>query len=627
MSKRSFILSLVAAASIGAAVQVVHAQLPTATVSDAVSVEELKSVTIPVSCSRGTPMVRVADETYARAETISGTNNVTIHGLKLTNRGEVGASVLCGGLPTTTFRIFVTPQDRDIGAPFLFYRERNYAGTPFKVLSTSCADLGDANARCVEPALGPEDKIVSVKLGSRAAHRGTGWEYASHVLMYQYPNFQGLCTELTQDTASVAAPTVKGGVGVAGGSYRISSDNCHPQVAVEPSKPVEPVGTLGMPTASVSRFVKVEELKSVTIPVSCSSGTPMVRIADETYARAETISETNNVTIHGLKLTNQEGVGASVFCSGRVTGATFSIIVKAQDRGLGAPFFFYGERNYAGTPFKVLSTSCADLGDANAGCVEPRLGPQDKIASVKLGSNESPTNRKGAKEWQAAGAVLMYQYPNFQGVCTELTQDTASIAGPTVMGGVFGSYRISNNLDCPPQAAFYPSAVFAGIPVTVAGSVSDLSAVNFNDAASSIRLLNGASRAAVYEDVNYGGRCQTIVMDTPSLSAMVGLDQKISSVIVGGFCPTTIHITVKNQAGFDTLEAGVHGETSKILAFGTKTWDVPISMSNPTVHVALKYVDIDGVTHMVLAKDIGASVSIETSGSGRYTCTPSGACQ
>ena len=625
MSKRSFICCLAAAASIGAAVQVVHAQFATASVSDAVAVEELKSVTIPVSCSRGTPMVRVADETYARAETISGTNNVTIHGLKLTK--EVGASVLCGGLPTTTIRIFVTPQQRDIGAPFLFYRELNYAGTPLKVLSTSCADLGDANARCVEPALGPQDKIASVKLGSRAAHRGTGWEYAGHVLMYQYPNFQGLCTELTQDTASVAAPTVMGGVGVAGGSYRISDDNCHPQVAVEPSS--EPVGTLGMPTASAPGFVAVEELKSVTIPVSCSSGTPMVRVADETYARAETISGTNNVTIHGLKLTNfREEVGASVLCGGRPTNATLRIVVKPQRRDIGAPFFFYRELNYAGTPFKVLSKSCADLGDANARCVEPSLEPGDKIASVKFGSKELEGKGAGSPgAWEYAAGVFTYQYPNFQGVCTQLPGDTASIADPTVIGGGFGSYRISTNVGCPPQVAFYRSANFAGIPVAVAGSVPNLSAVNFNDAASSIRLLNGASRAAVYEDFEYGGRCQTISMDTPLLSVMGGLDQKISSVIVGGFCPTTIHITVKNQSAFDTLEAEVHGETSKILAFGTKTWEVPISMSSPTVHVTLKYVDIDGATHMVLARDISASVSIETSASRRFTCTPSDACK
>src|SRR5262249_26985505 len=134
-----------------------------------------------------------------------------------------------------------------------------------------------------------------------------------------------------------AAPTVMGGGGVAGGAYRILDDNCHPQGGVGPS---EAGGVLGGATASAPGVFYVEELKSVTSPVSCSSGTPMVRVTDETYARAETISGTNNVTIHGLKLTNQEGVGASVLCGDRLTNATFTILVKAQDRGLGAPFFF-----------------------------------------------------------------------------------------------------------------------------------------------------------------------------------------------------------------------------------------------------------------------------------------------
>ncbi|HEY3105139.1 MAG TPA: peptidase inhibitor family I36 protein [Pyrinomonadaceae bacterium] len=434
MSKRSYILSLVAAASIGAAVQVVHAQLPTASVSGEVEVQELKSVTIPVSCSRGTPMVRVADEAYARAETISGTNNVTIHGLKLTHKG-IGASVLCGGLPAATFSIFVTPQDREIGAPFFFYKERNYAGTPFKVLSNACADLGDANARCVEPSLGPGDKIASVKLGSlRADQRGRGkaavveagfYAYAGRVLLYQYPNFQGFCTELNRDAASTEAAT--------------------------------------------------------------------------------------------------------------------------------------------------------------------DIGPERRQPGHEL--NEAPTG----------------------------------------MGGAVGSYRISTDMFCPPQVVLYPSPGFAGIPVVVAGSVPDLSAVNFNDAASSIHLFNRARRAAVYEDINYGGGCRTIVMDTPLLSvAGFGfLDKKISSVIVGDSCPTTIHITVKNQSGFAALQAAVQGETSKILPHGTKTWDVPISMSNRTVHVDLYYVSIDGTpAGGVLAKDIGATVSIETFKTPLgYTCTPSSACQ
>lgn len=76
------------------------------------------------------------------------------------------------------------------------------------------------------------------------------------------------------------------------------------------------------------------------------------------------------------------------------------------------------------------------------------------------------------------------------------------------------------------DAVLFEHAGYDGRPYEVRGDMPDLTAVNFNDRASSIKILRGEWQ--VCEDINYGGRCWTLSRDEGLFGR--DLNDRVSSI-------------------------------------------------------------------------------------------------
>jgi uncharacterized protein YcfJ len=78
------------------------------------------------------------------------------------------------------------------------------------------------------------------------------------------------------------------------------------------------------------------------------------------------------------------------------------------------------------------------------------------------------------------------------------------------------------------QITLYPGEGWRGRPVSISGTVDDLSRAGFNDRASSVVVEKG--RWEVCEDAGFGGQCRVLKRGSYDSLAGMGLDNSISSV-------------------------------------------------------------------------------------------------
>lgn len=111
------------------------------------------------------------------------------------------------------------------------------------------------------------------------------------------------------------------------------------------------------------------------------------------------------------------------------------------------------------------------------------------------------------------------------------------------------SLHLTNVPANPPQgmtATLYPHRDYQGAPLTVSGDLPDLSAANWSDLASSIKLSEGGY-VTVYSEPNYTGTCETIFIDAPWLAERAIGNDRISSIRLGSYCRTVL---VYESAGY-----------------------------------------------------------------------------
>jgi hypothetical protein len=172
------------------------------------------------------------------------------------------------------------------------------------------------------------------------------------------------------------------------------------------------------------------------------------------------------------------------------------------------------------------------------------LGFNDRAESVKL----------------IGGLVsaALFEHANFQGKCLTVTSNIPDLKATSIGSNTISSVKLNatceNLLQSFQQekgAILYEHINFQGNKILIKSNHPDLRMDGFNDKASSIKLVN-ISKAAVYEDINFNGKCQTITGDTPSLiGSSIGNDS-ISSVKPGEECKKQIMLEVKSTAWFIT---------------------------------------------------------------------------
>jgi hypothetical protein len=131
-------------------------------------------------------------------------------------------------------------------------------------------------------------------------------------------------------------------------------------------------------------------------------------------------------------------------------------------------------------------------------------------------------------------AVSVYQDANYGGRCQIITGDVADLTGSFIGNDQISSIRMGQT--CPPAggARLCTDAGFSGTCVVYTADTSYVGNA-LNDQFSSILLAPGAT-ISVYQDANYGGRCQIVSSDITNLTgSYIGNDQ-ISSLRMGATC-------------------------------------------------------------------------------------------
>jgi hypothetical protein len=284
------------------------------------------------------------------------------------------------------------------------------------------------------------------------------------------------------------------------------------------------------------------------------------------------------------------------------------------------PTQFFSMPNYEGTAVSPAVSQCPNTGNAN--CFTPATPITFK--SLKLSTFHLSSKGGGTGD----NPISLYEFPNYQGRCTTYNDGQF----PMLQTGA-GSFK--DHEYCPPQVQLYGAANYSGVSAVFTGSIPWLGGYNFNDMASSLRLINGAQRVALYADANFAGACTDFAIDQPVLIASMSgviMDKKASSLIVDGHCPTTYTVTIHSNGAY-SIDYIVDTESGRMLSGTTKTWTFThaINAYDPPRKVQITPVSADNSAHMLVNASVTQSINITTYGTimnqeGQYTCSPQSAC-
>ena len=190
-------------------------------------------------------------------------------------------------------------------------------------------------------------------------------------------------------------------------------------------------------------------------------------------------------------------------------------IPPATPAGAAGSFIVYDSTGRTGTSLDLLSnTSYPDLGLVNF---------DNTISSISVSGGEM---------------VSLYTEPNFSGTCMTLVASEDNFATLNVGDNTVSSIRTTEGCRGPSSAYVRlhhnSSAYVTGI--NIYENTPDLRPLGANDEASEITLYN-VNAAAVYSDINYGGRCETIIpRNQGSLAGTTIGNDAISSIRVNWTC-------------------------------------------------------------------------------------------
>ncbi len=227
----------------------------------------------------------------------------------------------------------------------------------------------------------------------------------------------------------------------------------------------------------------------------------------------------------------------------------------------------------------------------------------------------------------------MFELPNYRGICVAFKRDTPSFADTILGSRPVGSFLVGQ--ECPAQVVLYSDAHYAGSAIGLTGSVPALASVNFNDIASSVRM-NGAASVALFEDNNYQGRCVTIRADTPAISTGTNIEEKVSSAIVNGRCPTSFRVTIVNAAKYTLSYRLARGQNGTLAPSDAKDFEFVHNESGreQSVPISLTALDAAGKTvatffNMRVADEvkITATGTLPNGTVAGATCEPASACR
>ncbi|MCK6549910.1 beta/gamma crystallin-related protein [Myxococcota bacterium] len=159
----------------------------------------------------------------------------------------------------------------------------------------------------------------------------------------------------------------------------------------------------------------------------------------------------------------------------------------------------------------------------------------DRTSLVGMHDNTSSIRLEGGVQ-----VAAVYQDAGFGGVCSTITGDVPSTSALSVGNDSISSIivgRTCEGLTSVPTAGvrLFVDTGFGGRSILLPQDTPRLSALGWNDDASSVRL-EGVLVAALYQDADYQGRCQTVIDPIGQLSPTTVGNDSVSSVRVGRTC-------------------------------------------------------------------------------------------
>jgi hypothetical protein len=202
-----------------------------------------------------------------------------------------------------------------------------------------------------------------------------------------------------------------------------------------------------------------------------------------------------------------------------------------------------------------------------------------------------------------ATQVAVFEHENFLGKCQTFTRNVPSLRNTTIGNDRISSVRVNQSCMSGQEVSrpdpyarvergvvLYEHDSYQGLSIKLVGEIKDLKdgMYNFNDMASSLKLLGNVSKVAVWEDANFIGKCETILRDTSSLGATTVGNDKVSSLIVDQDCNCKKYIKVKNTEGMAIWRVKIYkAHTNKSVLLNEKrllageTFAVSFPRENP----------------------------------------------
>jgi hypothetical protein len=141
-------------------------------------------------------------------------------------------------------------------------------------------------------------------------------------------------------------------------------------------------------------------------------------------------------------------------------------------------------------------------------------------------------------------SIAVFEGVNYTGKCQTFTSDQKNLSSTAIGANNISSIKL--DAECQihgPVIMLYEHNNFGGKYEEIRKDTANLGTLNFNNKASSMKLY-GVTSAAVYEDKDFWGKCQTYTKNQLSLIS----NDTMSSIRINKKCEDFIQITVKNNS-------------------------------------------------------------------------------